>query len=173
MTPLSSIIPEESDSWPGSKHKTSRSPLLSEWICSISYLFQIIRRIYCTEGTRPEVLTVLSVCTVPLSLVNCCVGWLCTICVICQSVFSTKGSFHDRKSQKMAKVAKIPVIDISGDGDQTQVAKELVEAAIEHGFVYIKNSGKDIPAEAVDGAFEMVTETSSILAFLCCGSPEC
>ncbi len=73
----------------------------------------------------------------------------------------------------MAKVAKIPVIDISGDGDQTQVAKELVEAAIEHGFVYIKNSGKDIPADAVDGAFEMVTETSSNLAFLCCGSPEC
>ncbi|KAG7288928.1 hypothetical protein NEMBOFW57_005288 [Staphylotrichum longicolle] len=55
----------------------------------------------------------------------------------------------------MTEVAKIPVIDVSGDGDQTQVAKELVEAAIEHGFVYIKNTGKDIPAEAVDGAFEM------------------
>lgn len=56
----------------------------------------------------------------------------------------------------MAKVAKIPVIDISGEGDQTQVAKELVEAAIEHGFIYIKNTGKDIPVEAIDGAFEMV-----------------
>ncbi|GAB1314228.1 2OG-Fe(II)oxygenase superfamily protein [Madurella fahalii] len=55
----------------------------------------------------------------------------------------------------MAKVAKIPIIDISGDGDQTQVAKELVEAAIEHGFIYLKNTGKDIPVEAIEGAFEM------------------
>lgn len=55
----------------------------------------------------------------------------------------------------MAKVAKIPVIDLSGE-DQTQVAKELVEAAIEHGFIYIKNTGQDIPIEAIDGAFEMV-----------------
>lgn len=57
----------------------------------------------------------------------------------------------------MATVAKIPVIDISDDSqDQAQVAKELVEAAIEHGFIYIKNTGKDIPAEDVDGAFELV-----------------
>ena len=72
----------------------------------------------------------------------------------------------------MAEVAKIPVIDISGDGDQTQVAKELVEAAIEHGFVYIKNSGKDIPVKAVDGAFEMVTEPPSIWMFRVAGAPE-
>lgn len=65
-------------------------------------------------------------------------------------------NFSNERSLNMAKVAKIPVIDISGDGDQTQVAKELVEAAIEHGFVYIRNTGKDIPVEAVDGAFEMV-----------------
>ncbi|KAH6637020.1 hypothetical protein F5144DRAFT_646798 [Chaetomium tenue] len=54
----------------------------------------------------------------------------------------------------MAKIANIPIIDISGD-DQTRVAKDLVEAAIEHGFVYIKNTGEDIPAEAIDGAFEI------------------
>ncbi|KAK4251047.1 hypothetical protein C7999DRAFT_28363 [Corynascus novoguineensis] len=54
----------------------------------------------------------------------------------------------------MATAAKIPVIDLSGD-DQTQVAKDLVEAAIEHGFVYIKNTGKDIPVEAIDGAFAL------------------
>ncbi|KAK4169071.1 hypothetical protein QBC43DRAFT_308642 [Cladorrhinum sp. PSN259] len=55
----------------------------------------------------------------------------------------------------MAKVvAKIPVIDISGD-DQTQVAKDLVEAAIEHGFIYIKNTGNAIPAEDINGAFEI------------------
>ncbi|KAK3403115.1 hypothetical protein B0T20DRAFT_343697 [Sordaria brevicollis] len=56
----------------------------------------------------------------------------------------------------MASVAKIPVIDISDDTqDQAQVAKELVEAAIEHGFIYIKNTGKDIPVEDVDKAFEL------------------
>ncbi|KAK4104012.1 Clavaminate synthase-like protein [Parathielavia hyrcaniae] len=55
----------------------------------------------------------------------------------------------------MTEIAKIPIIDISGDGDETQVAKDLVEAAIEHGFVYIKNPGKDIPVEAIDEAFEM------------------
>jgi hypothetical protein len=68
--------------------------------------------------------------------------------------------FGRQTSQKMAEVAKIPVIDISGDGDQTQVAKELVEAAIEHGFVYIKNTGKDIPVDAIDGAFEMVNNVT-------------
>ncbi|KAK3684923.1 hypothetical protein B0T22DRAFT_464478 [Podospora appendiculata] len=57
----------------------------------------------------------------------------------------------------MAKVAKIPIIDISADSeqDQRQVAKELVEAAVEHGFIYIKNTGKDIPVEAVEAAFEL------------------
>jgi isopenicillin N synthase-like dioxygenase len=60
----------------------------------------------------------------------------------------------------MAKFANIPIIDISGN-DQTQVAKDLVEAAIEHGFVYIKNTGEDIPAEAIDGAFEIVIHHTS------------
>jgi isopenicillin N synthase-like dioxygenase len=60
----------------------------------------------------------------------------------------------------MTEIAKIPVIDISDDNDQTQVAKELVKAAIEHGFVYIKNTGKDIPVDAIDAAFAMVTNTS-------------
>jgi isopenicillin N synthase-like dioxygenase len=68
----------------------------------------------------------------------------------------------------MAEVAKIPVIDISGDGDQTRVAKELVEAAIEHGFVYIKNTGKDIPVDAIDGAFEMVIMHASWVRDCCC-----
>lgn len=64
----------------------------------------------------------------------------------------------------MAKVAKIPVVDISGDGDQTRVAKELVDAAVEHGFVYIKNTGKDIPVEAIDGAFELVIKHTSCIS---------
>lgn len=58
----------------------------------------------------------------------------------------------------MSTAAKIPVIDISASGDEEQakVAKELVEAAVEHGFVYIKNQGKDIPVESVENAFELV-----------------
>lgn len=56
--------------------------------------------------------------------------------------------------------AKIPVIDLSGE-DQAQVAKELVEAAIEHGFVYLKNTGQDIPVAAIDEAFEMVCISTS------------
>lgn len=58
----------------------------------------------------------------------------------------------------MASAAKIPVIDISatGEEEQAKVAKELVEAAIEHGFVYIRNKGADIPGDAVENAFNLV-----------------
>jgi hypothetical protein len=57
----------------------------------------------------------------------------------------------------MVEAAKIPVIDISAEGeDQKKIAKELVEAAITHGFLYIKNTGSDIPVDAVDAAFNMV-----------------
>jgi len=57
---------------------------------------------------------------------------------------------------KMA-VANIPVIDISDPSqDETQIAKELVEAAIEHGFIYIKSTGRDMPIDAVQGAFKLV-----------------
>lgn len=57
----------------------------------------------------------------------------------------------------MTKVAKIPVIDIAAEGgDQARVARDLVEAAIEHGFIYIKNTGKDIPVDAIENAFNLV-----------------
>ncbi|KAH8652405.1 hypothetical protein BX600DRAFT_472504 [Xylariales sp. PMI_506] len=56
----------------------------------------------------------------------------------------------------MAEAAPIPVIDISAEGaDEVEVAKALVEAAVEHGFVYIKNTGHDIPAEQIQNAFEI------------------
>jgi len=59
----------------------------------------------------------------------------------------------------MAQVAKLPVIDISDPSqDEAQVAQELVEAAIEHGFLYIKNTGRDIPIDAVGGVFDLVNE---------------
>lgn len=57
----------------------------------------------------------------------------------------------------MASAAKIPLIDISATGDDAQlnVAKELVDAAVTHGFVYIRNTGADIPPDAVDRAFDL------------------
>ncbi|PSR80764.1 hypothetical protein BD289DRAFT_455147 [Coniella lustricola] len=57
----------------------------------------------------------------------------------------------------MSTAAKIPLIDISATGGdaQAKVAQELVEAAVEHGFVYIRNTGADIPVEAVENAFEL------------------
>ena len=62
----------------------------------------------------------------------------------------------------MAAVAKIPVIDISGGGDQTKVARELVDAAVEHGFIYIKSTGVDFPPEAIEDAFNMVLTQEQI-----------
>ncbi|EQK98657.1 Oxoglutarate/iron-dependent oxygenase [Ophiocordyceps sinensis CO18] len=41
-------------------------------------------------------------------------------------------------------VTAIPVINL--DGDQAQVARQLVSAAEEHGFIYIRNLGNDIAA---------------------------
>lgn len=53
-----------------------------------------------------------------------------------------------------AATANIPIIDISGDQDV--VAKQLVDAAQEHGFIYIRNLGADISASSIDGAFALV-----------------
>lgn len=62
-------------------------------------------------------------------------------------------------SQRMStNAAKIPVIDISApDVDQKDVARQLVDAAEEHGFIYIRNLGRDISAADIDGAFELVS----------------
>ncbi|KAK8101242.1 hypothetical protein PG999_011616, partial [Apiospora kogelbergensis] len=50
----------------------------------------------------------------------------------------------------------IPIIDISAAGaGELDVAKALVDAAAEHGFVYIKNTGKDITAQQISNAFEL------------------
>lgn len=56
---------------------------------------------------------------------------------------------------------RIPVIDISGSVPQSEVAKQLVDAAATFGFVYIKNLGKDIPVDAIDRTFELVRTLSS------------
>lgn len=58
----------------------------------------------------------------------------------------------------MAATADIPIIDISGDQDV--VAQQLVGAAQEHGFIYIKNLGRDISSSSIDGAFALVRPSS-------------
>ncbi|KAI0881061.1 2OG-Fe(II) oxygenase superfamily protein [Annulohypoxylon maeteangense] len=56
----------------------------------------------------------------------------------------------------MAVTTSIPIIDISAEGtDQAQVAKELVNAAVEYGFVYIRNAGRDISTEQIENAFNI------------------
>ncbi|KAK5993455.1 hypothetical protein PT974_06886 [Cladobotryum mycophilum] len=55
----------------------------------------------------------------------------------------------------MAATANIPIIDLSGD--QGIVAGQLVEAAEEHGFIYIKNIGHDISVKDIDEAFSLVS----------------
>ncbi|KAF7554042.1 hypothetical protein G7046_g6919 [Stylonectria norvegica] len=56
----------------------------------------------------------------------------------------------------MPTSANIPVIDISAqDVDQTIIARQLVDAAEEHGFIYIRNLGHDITPTDIDGAFDL------------------
>ncbi|KAG5999330.1 hypothetical protein E4U54_001908 [Claviceps lovelessii] len=49
--------------------------------------------------------------------------------------------------------ANIPLIDLSGD--PSIVANQLVDAAVEHGFIYIRNQGHDIPPASIDEAFAL------------------
>jgi isopenicillin N synthase-like dioxygenase len=59
--------------------------------------------------------------------------------------------------------ANIPIIDISApNADQKEVAKQLVDAAEEHGFIYIRNLGHDIQAKDIDGAFDLVSKKKQI-----------
>jgi hypothetical protein len=51
---------------------------------------------------------------------------------------------------------QIPVVDISGPDSEESIADQLVNAATVHGFVYIKNLGKDILIEDIDRAFDLV-----------------
>jgi isopenicillin N synthase-like dioxygenase len=51
---------------------------------------------------------------------------------------------------------QIPVVDISGPDSEESIADQLVHAATLHGFVYIKNLGRDIPIEDIDHAFDLV-----------------
>ncbi|EGX94947.1 oxidoreductase, 2OG-Fe(II) oxygenase family, putative [Cordyceps militaris CM01] len=49
----------------------------------------------------------------------------------------------------------IPVIDINA-ADEATIGQQLVDAAEEHGFIYIRNLGQDISAAQVDEAFALL-----------------
>ncbi|KAL2760633.1 hypothetical protein ACRALDRAFT_1078726 [Sodiomyces alcalophilus JCM 7366] len=56
----------------------------------------------------------------------------------------------------MAPSANIPIIDISSPGtDEASVARQLVDAAAEHGFIYIKNTGHFMSPSDIDGIFDL------------------
>lgn len=62
----------------------------------------------------------------------------------------------------MTGTATIPIIDISAEGaDQAQVAKELVDAAVEYGFIYVRNAGRDISTEQIENAFNLVRDLNT------------
>lgn len=59
----------------------------------------------------------------------------------------------------MAIQAELPVIDVSeatSGGDDAKTAKLLVDAAAEHGFVYVKGTGFIAP-QNIDRAFAVVS----------------
>ena len=57
----------------------------------------------------------------------------------------------------MTAAAGIPLIDLNVEGgDDVGTARDLVEAAVEYGFIYIRNTGNDIPVAAVENAFHLV-----------------
>jgi hypothetical protein len=70
------------------------------------------------------------------------------------------GSTSDTEGQ-------IPVIDLSGSSPEPQVAAEIVDAAAKYGFVYIRNQGKDVPVEVIDGIFDLVISLYSLRDNLC------
>ncbi|PHH61888.1 hypothetical protein CDD81_7752 [Ophiocordyceps australis] len=49
--------------------------------------------------------------------------------------------------------ANLPLIDLAGP--EQDVARRLVDAAEQHGFLYIRNLGHDIPAGSIDEAFSI------------------
>lgn len=64
------------------------------------------------------------------------------------------------KKRTMAPNANIPIIDIAAPGvDRTSIARQLVDAAVEHGFIYIRNTGKYINLGDIDAAFDLVTSS--------------
>ena len=57
--------------------------------------------------------------------------------------------------QAGAQPQHLPIIDLSAP-DERAVAQQLLQAATEWGFVYIRGRGLDIDAERLDGIFDLV-----------------
>ena len=56
---------------------------------------------------------------------------------------------------------QLPVINIS-DANPT-VGKAMLDAAAEYGFLYVDSEGCGIPAEDVEGAFDLVRQSSTCI----------
>lgn len=66
----------------------------------------------------------------------------------------------------MAERVSIPVVDIYAQGaDRNAIARTLVDAAADCGFVYIKNTGHVIAPQKIQQAFDTVS-----LSVACCWS---
>jgi isopenicillin N synthase-like dioxygenase len=67
---------------------------------------------------------------------------------------------------------QIPIVNISVPDSEESIADQLVHAATVHGFVYIKNLGRDIPIKDIDDAFALVglvhLNEVYVFANLCC-----
>ena len=66
----------------------------------------------------------------------------------------------DTPTTHTGEQAHLPIIDLSGD-DEARIARKLLEAAAEWGFVYVRGRGLDIDAARIKGVFNLV---SSLLA---------
>jgi len=56
--------------------------------------------------------------------------------------------------------SKIPVIDISNPSPK--VAKQVLDAASTHGFLFIKNDGVTIPPKDIDDMFKLASISTFI-----------
>jgi isopenicillin N synthase-like dioxygenase len=54
-----------------------------------------------------------------------------------------------------AAMPPIPIIDLDTPDADAPTAARLVDAATDHGFIYIRNSGRQFTAIDVDGAFNI------------------
>lgn len=54
----------------------------------------------------------------------------------------------------------IPVIDISNPSEE--IARQVLDAASKHGFLYIKNDGGTIPPQDIDDMFKLVGSTITL-----------
>ncbi|TQS38016.1 hypothetical protein Golomagni_01490 [Golovinomyces magnicellulatus] len=69
------------------------------------------------------------------------------------------------ESYTISRIYKIPVIHLSSGTTDSQLAKQLVDAASSYGFAYIRNFQEFIPAEAIENLFNLVLYSSKSSKF--------